>query len=106
MIQYIDSLYKNEEHRTIYSSYYKNKTVRYDGPSRAFLREEKGVGVTILSFESEEDRKKYSEFWKNNSGMNKAKNCQLGNHLSTMPKTTFKKVYENGIGMNHKGKAE
>ena len=38
--------------------------------------------------------------------MNKAKNCQLGNHLSTMPKTTFKKVYENGIGMNHKGKAE
>lgn len=65
----------------------------------------KGVGVTILSFDSDEDRNKYSEFWKNNCGMNKAKSCQLGHHLSTTPGTKFKKVYENGLGMNHKGRA-
>jgi len=65
----------------------------------------KGVGVTILSFETDEDRNSYSEFWKNNSGMNKSKSCQLGNHLKSTPKTKFKQVYENGLGMNHKGKA-
>ena len=47
--------------------------------------------ATILKFESEEDKKTYIRFWRNNTGMNKGKSCQLGNHLSTTPKTKFKK---------------
>jgi hypothetical protein len=65
----------------------------------------KAAGLTILSFEDEQDREKYSSFWKNNSGMNKSKSCQLGNHLSTTPGVKFKKIHEAGHGMNHKGKA-
>lgn len=64
----------------------------------------KAAGVTILAFESNEDREKYRSMWWNNSGMNKGKSCQLGNHLSTDPGVKFKKLYEAGLGVNHKGK--
>jgi len=65
----------------------------------------KANGVTILAFNSQKDKESYSEFWKNNSGMNKGKSCQLGGHLSTTPSISFRKVHEQGLGMNHKGKA-
>jgi len=65
----------------------------------------KAAGVTILSFDNKSDRDGFASFWKNNSGMNVGKSCQLGTHLSTTPNSSFKKVYENGLGMNHKGKA-
>jgi NAD-dependent SIR2 family protein deacetylase len=64
----------------------------------------KMAGVTILAFESSADREKYRRMWWNNSGMNKGKACQLGHHLSPDPGVRFKKLYEAGLGVNHKGK--
>ena len=65
----------------------------------------KAAGVTILAFNSQKDKEVYSEFWKNNSGMHKGKSCQLGDHLTATPRISFRKVHEQGLGMNHKGKA-
>jgi hypothetical protein len=64
----------------------------------------KAAGVTILSFGNNQDRDNFASYWRNNSGMNKGKSCQLGTHLSVTPNAPFKKVYEAGLGMNHKGK--
>jgi hypothetical protein len=60
--------------------------------------------ATILRFKSESDRRKYLSFWRNNSGMNKGKACQLGSHLSTTPAISFESV-NTFIPTNHKGKA-
>ena len=64
----------------------------------------KGSQISILSFDSEEDKKKYIEFWKNVSGANKPKSCQLSRHASTDPKVKFKTI-TGVIASNHKGKA-
>lgn len=64
----------------------------------------KMAGVTILAFDSKEDREKYRRMWWNNSGMNKGKSCQLGHHLTPDPGVRFKKLHETGLGNNHKGK--
>lgn len=63
-------------------------------------------GLEILKFESEEDRANYIRFHKNQSGFNKGKSCQLGNHLSTQPNIKFIKISENHPNLNHKGKQE
>lgn len=60
--------------------------------------------VTILKFDNYEDRKAYSNAWKNNSGLNKGKSCQLGKHLTSMSGMSFKIVSENRANDNHKGK--
>lgn len=60
-------------------------------------------GVTILKFENAKDREAYARMWRNNSGYNKGKECQLGSHLSTasgMRFTTLQKTE----AVNHKGK--
>jgi len=58
----------------------------------------------ILAFDSQSDREKYKAFWQNNSGLHKGRSgCQLGNHLSTTPKVSFKAV-NTVIAANHKGK--
>jgi len=59
--------------------------------------------ATILKFQSVEDREKYLEFWKNNSGLHKGKSCQLGGHLSTTPAVKFETVSAFSA-TNHKGK--
>lgn len=64
----------------------------------------KQAQAAILKFKSEEDRERYREFWKNNSGVNKSKSCQLGNHLSTDPGISFETI-QTIENMNHKGKA-
>jgi len=75
-------------------------TIKYMGVSSA---DGKQAQATILKFESEEDKEKYIKFWKNNSGFNKGKSCQLGSHLSTDPKIKFKTI--SGFNpTNHKGK--
>lgn len=66
----------------------------------------KMADITILSFEDEASRKAYSAAWKNNSGYNKGKSCQLGTHLTAMDGMKFKKVAENRANANHNGKAE
>lgn len=64
----------------------------------------KMAGVEILKFDSPEDRKKYSEFYKANSGYHKGKSCQLSRGLKSTPKIKFKKIYESHPNLNHKGK--
>lgn len=63
----------------------------------------KQAGITVLQFSSAQDREKYSDFWKNNSGMHKSRACQLGTHLSADPGIQFKTIVTTGP-MNHKGK--
>lgn len=63
----------------------------------------KQAGITVLQFSSVADREKYSDFWKNNSGANVGKSCQLGTHLSTTPGISFRTVTQSAA-TNHKGK--
>lgn len=60
--------------------------------------------ISILKFNSIQDREKYLNFWKNNVGLYKSKNCQLGKHLSATPNIAFKTIQE-FRPTNHKGKA-
>lgn len=76
------------------------ETIKYAGVQAA---DGKQTQATILKFESEKDRNSYLEFWKNNSGMNKGKSCQLGRHLSTTPGIKFKTITD-FTPTNHKGK--
>lgn len=74
--------------------------IRYVGLQAA---DGKQSQVTILKFSSERDKDNYLSFWRNNSGFNKGKSCQLGNHLSTTPNISFQTV--SGFNpTNHKGK--
>lgn len=59
--------------------------------------------ATILKFNSEKDREKYLEYWKNNSGLHKGKSCQLGTHISTTPDAKFE-IVSDFSPTNHKGK--
>lgn len=63
----------------------------------------KSAGITVLKFESSEDREEYRQTWWVNSGMMVGKSCQLGFQKRT-PNVKFRKIYEAGLGMNHKGK--
>lgn len=63
----------------------------------------KQAGITVLSFSSYEDRAKYSDFWRNNSGIHRGKACQLGTHLSTTPGVSYKTVTQS-TATNHKGR--
>lgn len=61
--------------------------------------------ITILAFESQEDRDTYHSAWRNNSGFNVGKKCQMGGHHTAMQGMRFKKIAENRGNENHKGKA-
>lgn len=74
--------------------------VKYAGVQAA---DGKQAQATILKFENKEDKSKYLDFWKNNSGLHKGKSCQLGRHLSTTPKVNFKTI-TCFVPTNHKGK--
>lgn len=74
--------------------------IKYAGVQAA---DGKQTQATILKFESESDRSRYLAFWKNNSGFNKGKSCQLGNHLSTTPDIKFETITDFNP-TNHKGK--
>lgn len=63
----------------------------------------KQAGVTILKFETETDREAYVKMWRNNSGQNKGKSCQLGTHLTSSGGIKFKTVQATEA-TNHKGK--
>jgi hypothetical protein len=60
--------------------------------------------VTILKFETNEQRNTFAKAWQNNSGFNKGKSCQLGSHLTCMSGMSFELVSENRANGNHKGK--
>lgn len=76
-------------------------TVKYAGVQAA---DGKQAQATILKFSSEKDKQNYISFWKNNSGFNKGKSCQLGNHLSTTPGIKFETVVAHNP-TNHKGRS-
>jgi hypothetical protein len=63
----------------------------------------KMAGVTILKFETDEDREAYAKAHRNNSGQNKGKECQLGSHLTPMSGIKFATVQKTEA-TNHKGK--
>ena len=62
----------------------------------------KQAGITILKFESGEDREAYRQMWWVNSGMMVGKSCQLGIQKST-PGVRFKTVIQS-TATNHKGR--
>lgn len=74
--------------------------VRYLGLSAG---DGKQAGVTILKFESHEDREEYRQAWWVNSGMMVGKSCQLGYQKRT-PNVKFKTVTQS-TATNHKGRA-
>lgn len=76
--------------------------VKYAGVQAA---DGKQAQATILKFSSETDKNKYISFWKNNSGYNKGKSCQLGKHLSTTPAIQFQTIVHHKP-TNHKGKSD
>lgn len=70
------------------------------------MGEGKQGGVQILAFEDEKSRSAYFKSWRNNSGQNKSKSCQLGGHLSPTEGIRFKKKGETPTNSNHKGRAD
>jgi len=64
----------------------------------------KQASVTVLAFDSSDDRQRYADFWRNNSGVHRGKSCQLGSHLSTDPRVNFRTVTQS-TATNHKGRA-
>jgi hypothetical protein len=74
--------------------------VRYLGLSAG---DGKQAGVTILKFDSHEDREEYRQAWWVNSGMMVGKSCQLGYQKRT-PNVKFKTVTQS-TATNHKGRA-
>jgi hypothetical protein len=75
--------------------------VKYAGVQSA---DGKGAQASILKFQSEKDRTRYIQFWQNNSGLFKSKNCQIGKGLSTDPGIKFETIVS-FTPTNHKGKA-
>ena len=61
--------------------------------------------VTILKFEDNKSRSAFQKAWRNNSGQNLGKECQLGGHISSTSGLKFSIVSENRANANHKGKS-
>ncbi len=60
--------------------------------------------VTILKFEDQASRSAFQKAWRNNSGQNLGKECQLGDHISSTAGLTFNIVAHNAGNENHQGK--
>ncbi len=62
-------------------------------------------GVSILAFESNEDREKYRKAWNKNTGLNKGKSCHLSGCQTNIGGRPMRHVNYVGANGNHKGKA-
>jgi hypothetical protein len=62
----------------------------------------KQASITVLKFNSTQDREAYREMWWVNSGMNTGKSCQIGVRKSD-PGVRFQTVSQS-TAANHKGK--
>ena len=51
--------------------------------------------LTILAFDSQQDRDRYQRAWKNNTGHHKGKSCHLSGSNTVMSGLKFRKVGEN-----------
>jgi hypothetical protein len=77
-------------------------SVKYVGLNGA---DGKQASVSILRFQSEDDRKNYIDFWQSNTGLKTGKNCQIGRGLKSTPSINFQTVAVFEGNTNHKGKA-
>jgi hypothetical protein len=75
-------------------------TVRYLGVAAG---EGKAANVSILKFNTKEDRKAYKDFWYATSGMNVGKSCQL-TFRAKEPSISFETKAVFVANPNHKGK--
>ena len=76
-------------------------TVKYLGCASA---DGKMGGVTILAFDTDEDREKYRRAWNNNIGMHKGKVAALSGSNTAMTGMKFRQIGENFGNENAKGK--
>lgn len=76
-------------------------TVKYAGVQNS---DGKQAGVSILRFQSEDDRKNYIDFWQSNTGLKTGKNCQIGRGLKSTPAVSFQTVAVFEGNVNAKGK--
>ena len=60
--------------------------------------------VTILKFDDHKSRAAFQKAWRNNSGQNLGKECQIGKHTSMTGGLKFSIVSQNLGNDNHKGK--
>ncbi len=65
----------------------------------------KAAGISIVAFESTEDRDSYSRAWKAVTGFHKGKSCHLSGNSTTIGNRPMRHVAYNAGNTNHKGKS-
>ena len=65
----------------------------------------KAAALSIVAFESSEDREGYSRAWKAVTGFHKGKSCHLSGSQTTIGNRPMRHVNYVGANGNHKGKA-
>lgn len=65
----------------------------------------KSTGISIVAFESDEDREAYSKAWKAVTGFHKGKSCHLSGVQTTIGSRPMRHVAHLAGNSNHKGKA-
>ncbi len=76
-------------------------TVKYLGLSSG---DGKAAALSIVAFESQEDRTAYSKAWKAVTGFHKGKSCHLSGSQTTIGGRPMRHVAYNSGNSNHKGK--
>ena len=66
----------------------------------------KANALSIVAFESDDDREAYSSAWKAVTGHHKGKSCQLGGVQTNIGNRPMRHVAYAGGNGNHKGKAD
>tara|TARA_R100000951_G_scaffold104612_1_gene97898 strand:+ start:2750 stop:3106 length:357 start_codon:yes stop_codon:yes gene_type:complete len=77
-------------------------TVRYLGLQAG---DGKAAAISIVAFETPEDRDGYSRAWKAVTGFHKGKSCHLSGCQTTIGNRPMRHVTYVGANGNHKGKA-
>ena len=78
------------------------RTVKYLGLQAG---DGKSAGISIVAFESQEDRTAYSKAWKAVTGFHKGKSCHLSGSQTTIGGRPMRHVAYNAGNTNAKGKA-
>ena len=65
----------------------------------------KAAAISIVAFESDEDRAAYASAWKAVTGFHKGKSCHLSGSQTTIGNRPMRHVAYNAGNANHKGKA-
>ena len=65
----------------------------------------KSNGISIVAFESDEDREAFNSAWKAVTGFHKGKSCHLSGSQTTIGNRPMRHVTHIAGNSNHKGKA-